>query len=116
MLYHHPILSSIYAGMTARIYRAQNLNRNHNKEKAMSTNQDPIQLVEQEVLSTADTIVEEINQEVPTLATIPWELKNQLAGKIWLDSGGIPDDPNTLNNWLLAESTLISRTPATYNG
>jgi hypothetical protein len=82
----------------------------------MATNPNPIQLVEQTVLANADTIVEEINKEVPTLATIPWEMKNQLAGKIWLDSGGIPDDPNTLNNWLLAESTLISRTPATYNG
>jgi hypothetical protein len=82
----------------------------------MSTSPNPIQADEEQILANAVTEVEEINQAVPTLATISWEEKNALAGKIWLDSGGIPNDPNTLDNFLLAESTLISRAQPDYNG
>jgi hypothetical protein len=82
----------------------------------MSTNPDPIKVVEQEVLASAETTVELINKEVPTLAIVSWEQKNELAGQIWLAAGGADGDPLTLNHWLEAETTLVADMPATYNG
>lgn len=76
----------------------------------MSTN--PIQQVAQEIEAAGTQESEEIIAAAPeAFPAVTWEQKNALAGQIWLDCGGIPDDPHTLNNWLTAEDTLETQTP-----
>ena len=76
----------------------------------------PIQQEMGQVLEGAVTIDEQIAAENPQdLPIITWEQKNELAGKLWLDAGGLPDDPNTLDHWLQAEVTLEADTPPAPN-
>ena len=82
----------------------------------MSTNPNPIQAVEQDILEDAVTVVEEINKEVPTLTAISHEQIALLAYQLWEASGAMQDSPLTLNFWLLAESQLLAALPETYNG
>lgn len=75
----------------------------------MTTN--PIQAVEQEVLTEAVTLDEQIAQADPPAVPPTEEQVNKLAGEIWLANGGIPNDPQTLNHWLDAQTLLISGAP-----
>ena len=70
----------------------------------------------QQVLADAVTQDEEIAHGYPeALPVITWQQKNDLAGKLWLAAGGLPDDPNTLDHWLQAEVTLEADTPPAPN-
>jgi hypothetical protein len=73
------------------------------------TTTNPIQIVEQEILDSAVTEVEQLTVADPLPIQTPTiEQKRQLAGEIWLANGGLSEDPRTLNHWLQAEAVIES--------
>lgn len=70
---------------------------------------DPMQTVEQEVLSEAVAIDEQLAQADPTPPAVTHGQKEALANQIWKANGAVENDPLTLNNWLEAEILLASQ-------
>ena len=75
----------------------------------MSTPFNPIQAVEQEILSNTVEEVEQIAQADPQPNAPTHEQKAKLAYEIWEANGSVIDSPLTLNFWLEAEVSMISQ-------
>jgi hypothetical protein len=75
----------------------------------MTTPFNPIQAVEQEILSNTVSEVEEISQADPQPNAPTHAQKAILAYEIWEANGAVMDSPLTLNFWLEAEVSMVSQ-------
>lgn len=74
--------------------------------------EDPIQIVEQDILNDAITADEKLAIADPVAIQTPSiKTKAELAYEIWESHGSVMNDPLTLNNWLEAEVLIESQSP-----